>query len=306
MLSRLIPIIETPAAVTVHSLACHAAVAMACRGFASLARCSARPINFVVHDDGSLEPEDRERLQAAVEGITFVDRHTADGMIESRLSRHPLCRAFRRSNPLALKLLDMPLLAAGGDVACCDTDVRAFSRFSGVFEFPDAETTGLFMRDTQNAYALRPWHLMASGIALPMCINTGLMLFRTSHHDLDFIEWFLGRQFNVYRRLPGWLEQTCWAALAHRGRCRLYDPTQVRVIRDADCLTDVALVIGHFTSDVRGLWDRAQPAPSEHDTTAVACVRTDAAERLTVMRLAAEQVGRAAGRTRTWIPRAPS
>ena len=286
------------APVTVHALACHAAVDMAARGFASLARCSDRPIRFVVHDDGTLGPEDHGRLQDAVRGTTFIDRPTADATVEPKLSKYRLCREFRRRNPLALKLLDIPLLATG-DVACCDTDVFAFSPFAGVFEWPDEETTGVFMRDTQNAYAVRPWHLVASGIALPMWINTGLMLFRTRHHDLDFIEWFLGREFAVYQRLPGWVEQTCWAALAHRGRCRLYDASQVRVIRDAACLNDPALLIGHFTSNVRGLWEQAQPSsPRRQATTAV---RTYPVERLSASRLAAEQVRRIAGRGRTWI-----
>jgi len=279
-----------------HSLACHSAVEMAVHGFASLARCSDQPLHFVVHDDGSLTPEDCGRLRTALGEVTIVDRRTADAAVDERLARHPLCREYRQSHPLALKLLDIPMLA-GDDVAICDTDLFAFAPFAGLFEFPAADVGGVFMPDTQNAYSMRPWHLMASGIALPSRVNTGLMLFRQARYDLDFIEWFLARQFNVYRRLPGWLEQTCWAALAHRGRCFLYDAAQVRVIRNGSCFDDGDLLIGHFTADVRGLWARTEPRSS----TRITRVRTTPATTLSPARLAAEQIGRAARRGRGWL-----
>ena len=280
-----------------HSLACHSAVEMALRGFASLARCSDQPLHFVVHDDGSLTADDSSRLRAMLDEVTIVERRAADAAVEERLSRHPLCRRFRQGNPLALKLLDIPLLA-DGDVAICDTDLFAFAPFAGLFEFPAADVDGVFMPDTQNAYSMRPWHLVASGIALPSHVNTGLMLFRRSRYDLDFIEWFLARQFNVYRRLPGWLEQTCWAALAHRGRCLLYEAAQVRVIRGESCLDDGELLIGHFTADIRGLWGRTEPRSS---STHITRVRTTPATALSPARLAAEQIGRAARRGRGWL-----
>lgn len=286
--------------IDVHALVCHSAVEMARRGFTSLMRCSDRPLRFIVHDDGSLQSEDCERLEEALPGTTFIERGVADAIVDSRLATYARCRELRRLNPLALKLLDIPLLAEGEDVACCDTDVLAFRPFSGLFEWPNAQTTGLFMPDTQNAYAMRPWHLVASGIALPMYVNTGLMLFRTRHHDLDFIEWFLERQFRVYRRLPGWIEQTAWAALAQRGTSCLFDAGQVRVVRDTGCLSDEALLIGHFTANVRGLWERAVPAAASPDPAAT--IRTLPTERLSPARLAAEQVRRLANRSRTWIP----
>lgn len=285
-------------AVQLHSLVCHAAVDMARRGFSSLARCSDRSLQFVVHDDGSLQSVDLDRLRNAIGDFTFVDRPIADEQVGSLLAKFPISREFRRRNPLALKLLDIPLLATG-DVACCDTDVLALRPFSRVFDWPDSGTTGIFMPDSQNAYAMRPWHMVGpNAVPLPMCVNTGLMMFRASHHDLEFIEWFLGREFPVYQRLPGWVEQTCWAALARRGRCQIYDEAQVRVVRDAQCLSDPALVIAHFTSNVRNLWDRAPVGPEGDEAVAV---RTHGARRLTPGRLAAEQARRAARRSWAWI-----
>jgi hypothetical protein len=287
-------------ALRVHSLVCRSSIDMALRSWTSLARCSDRPLHFVVHDDGSLGPEERDRLAGALPGMTLVDRRGADDAIEPLLQRFPNARAFRRRNALALKLLDIPLLAEAPEIACCDTDVLAFRPFSRLFDWPDPSTTAVFMSDTQNAYAMRPWHLIGtSAIAVPMCVNTGLMMCRTGDHDLDFVEWFLGRQFGVFQRVPGWVEQTCWAALAQRGRCRLYDPSQIRVIRDAGCLADRDLLIGHFTTRVRTLWpDAREPLPwSCHQV----AVRTCAPVPLTATRLATEQLRRAVMRGRAWI-----
>ncbi len=288
--------------IVVRSLVCHAAVEMALRAFQSFVRCADRPIQFILHDDGSLREADVERLQTTLPGVTIVLRSQADAFVDPMLARFPISRAFRQRNPLALKMLDIPMLADGGEMACCDTDVLAFRPFCGLFDWPDAETTGVFMRDTQNAYALRPWHLLGrAGVALPSRVNTGLMLFRTSQHDLEFIEWFLGRQFSVYDRIPGWVEQTCWAALAHRGRCRLWDASQVRVVSDEGCLADPALVIGHFTSSVRRLWVLAETPIGELGSRVT--VGTVPVEPLSATALGAEQIRRAAKRGRTWISR---
>jgi hypothetical protein len=285
----------------VRVLAGRDSASMAVRALPSLARRSDRPLAFVVHDDGTLDERHRERLREAIPGTVFVARPEADARIDPRLDRFPACRAFRRTNPLALKLLDIPMLADGDDVAICDTDVIALRPFSGLFEWPDADTTAVFMPDSQNAYALRPWHLLgARGVSLPRGLNTGLVLFRRTTHDLEFIEWFLGRAFAVYRRIPKWVEQTAWAALANRGRCRLYDARQVRVVESARCVTDPALIVGHFTSSVRHLW----PAVEPHGVAAAGprtAVRTYPVRPLGALRLAVEQGRRAAWRGGRWI-----
>jgi hypothetical protein len=285
----------------VRVLAGRDSVPMAVRALASLARRSDRPLAFVVHDDGTLDERDRERLREAIPGTAVVNRPEADALIDPRLDRFPACRAFRRANPLALKLLDLPLLADGDAVAICDTDVLALRPFSGMFEWPGADTTAVFMPDSQNAYALRPWHLLgARGVSLPCGINTGLMLFRRTAHDLEFVEWFLARAFAVYRRIPNWVEQTAWAALANRGRCRLYDARQVRVVESAACVTDSGLLVGHFTSSVRHLWPAAEPNGGAADGPPIA-VRTRPAQPLGAVRLAIEQGRRAAWRGQRWI-----
>jgi len=92
--------------------------------------------------------------------------------MEPLLQRFPNARAFRRRNALALKLLDIPLLAEAPEIACCDPDVLAFRPFSRLFDWPDPSTTAVFMSDTQNAYAMRPWHLIGTSAIAVRCAST--------------------------------------------------------------------------------------------------------------------------------------
>ncbi len=238
----------------VRSLVCHAAVEMAVVGLASLARHSDRPLAFLLHDDGSLQADDFDRLRTAL-GARFVTRQEADDTVIPRLRRYPAAERYRRRSPFGLKLIDLPLMT-DGDLVYSDTDVFAFRPFSGLFNPTYPGSTMVFMSDVQNAYALRPWHLIGrDATPLPVGVNTGLMFVRAGCHDLEFVERMLSRDYEVYHRIPGWVEQTCWAALGGRMGCRLYDASQVRVVRSAECLSDSRLVIGHFTSTVRWLWD---------------------------------------------------
>jgi hypothetical protein len=278
---------------------------MTIRTLPSLARCSDRPLRFLLHDDGSLLPGDCDRLRAALGDVTILGRASADEIVEPLLAGSPCVRRFRRRNPLALKLLDVMLCAGGEDLAYCDTDVLAFRPLTALWDWPDTDTAAVFMPDEQNAYALRPWHLVGpDAINVPLRVNTGLMLVRAMHYDLDFIEWLLAREFGVYARIPGWVEQTCWAALGQRINCRLYDPSQVRVMRSAACFEDDAILVGHFTSSVRGLWRDAPttlPAPA-----GPIAVKTVASSRLTTAGLARDHLRRAATRCRAWMTTAAS
>ncbi len=271
---------------------------MTVTGLSSLARYSDRRLTFTLHDDGSLQPADVKRLETAL-SARVISREEADDVVSPILGDRPAAARYRRRSVLALKLLDIPLLTSR-DLAYADTDILAFRPFAGLFEWPSESTAMLFMGDAQNAYALRPWHLVGrDAIRLPIRVNTGVLMMRAGAHDLDFVEWMLARDYHVYQRIPGWVEQTCWAALGQRAGCRLYDDVQVRVIRDAGCVDDAALVIGHFTSSVRSLWPTV---PRQHSEAVPAeRIRTRTSQPLEPTQLASEQVRRLARRSRLWI-----
>jgi hypothetical protein len=99
-----------------------------------------------------------------------VVRSEADQRVADLLTRRPALRAFRQANPLALELIDIPLLA-GGDLAYCDSDVLFLRPFTGLFRFPGADVGAVFMSDRQNAYSVR--YSRALGCAPPCARRWG-------------------------------------------------------------------------------------------------------------------------------------
>jgi hypothetical protein len=193
----------------------------------SLKSLSAEPIHLRLHDDGTLEPSDRERLARDLGSPTFVLRTEADDRIASWLANYPALAAARRANPYLLKLLDIVALSHHDTVAYCDADVYFLRPFTGLFDFPSDEIGACFMQDSGYAYTLRPWQAARYWLHLPLLANSGLIYFRKRHFDLDLLEWFFSHpEFHI---MPVWSEQTAWALMGARAGCWLYDDEQISV-----------------------------------------------------------------------------
>ncbi|HEV2845113.1 MAG TPA: hypothetical protein VG477_09735 [Thermoanaerobaculia bacterium] len=263
---------------TVSTLLGHAHVEMALSCLGSLLRYSADPLRLRVHDDGSLTPEDRERLAEGLENPEVIPRREADARVEPTLGA--ACRAFRRENPLALKLFDAAVFA-GDDLAFCDSDVLFLRPFSGLFAVEP-----VFMADQQNAYSIRSWHLaLHRRLALPRRVNSGVFQVRTGLYDPDLLEWYLGRP--EFRFAPVWVEQTAWALLAGRGGCRLYDPGQIAFPGSA--ADPVAL---HFVSPLRSLLAPALEQSRDRRGEPAVAIDTQEAGRCGVLDLALTEARR--------------
>lgn len=240
---------EAPAAacepIEVAVLLGHAHVSMALDCVASLATYSADALRFVVHDDGSLAAEDRERLAERLGAVRFLARDEADDRLAGELAGRPALSRFRAANPLALKLIDAPLLADGERLSYCDSDVLFRRPFRGLFR---AATDAVFMSDLDHAYSVRSWHLLVHRrLRLPCRVNTGIVCFPRAGYDLDLLEWFL-RQPRL-QRPPVWAEQTGWALLGRRAGCRRIDPRQALLpVEGWERLDPVAV---HFVSPLR-------------------------------------------------------
>jgi len=239
------------APVLVSTLLSHAHLEMGLACLGSLLAGSAEPLRLRVHDDGSLSAEDLDRLAAGLQEPEVIPRATADERMADLLANRPASRAFRRENPLALKLLDVPLLADAGGLAYCDSDVLFLRPFSGLYTWPGPKVGAVAMADDQNAYSLRSWQLLLDRrLRLPCRVNTGILYFRMTLYDLDLVEWFLSRP--EYRRTSVWVEQTCWALLAGTAECRLLDSRQVLIPRQGGEPPSGAVAL-HFVSSVRHL-----------------------------------------------------
>jgi len=270
----------------------HVEMAILCLG--SLKRLSAEPVMLRLHDDGSLDGRDRERLNLELGEPEIVPRAEADERTSEFLANRPALHAFRQTNPLALKLVDA-MLWAGDELTYCDTDVLFLRPFTGLFRhLPETGPGVLFMTDRQNAYSLRSWHLLRHGrLRLPQKLNSGLIAFRAEGYDPDFLEWYLSRPEFAFA--PVWVEQTAWALLAGQVPCRLLDPLQIRIplpgeAPGSEAAKSAGIVALHFVSSVRSLL-----ADYEDDSIAggePVVIRSLPAERCSIFDLAATELRR--------------
>lgn len=236
----------------VSTLLCHRDVPLGLRCLRSLAYASDRPVVFQIHDDGSLTAEDRTLLtDPAASGISahIVPREQVDPVIAEMLARFPHCAALRKRQAYGLKLFDIPHFSPEPIVRYVDSDVLFLRATAGLFELTPQQDC-VFMQDHQNAYAMRPWHLLDRRLSLPQRVNSGLFALRRSMMDLERIEWLLAKDLPVFHKLP-WFEQTCWAWLATKQRGFVWDDAHISVVHAGTAFDD-NLVAAHFVSPSRG------------------------------------------------------
>jgi hypothetical protein len=258
--------------------------ALVCLG--SLVRCSAEPLALRLHDDGTLTGPDRGRLEAGLGRVHLISREEADDRVAGLLARRPALRAYRRHQPLALKLIDA-VLFGGEELAYCDSDVLFLRPFSGLFQLP-GRTGAVFMSDRQNAYSARSWHLLAHRrLRLPQRVNSGVVVYRTDAYDPDFLEWYLSRPEFLFA--PVWVEQTAWALLGWQAGCRLLDPLQVAFPEEGKPAGGGVVAL-HFVSPLRSLLPRHAAAPAGGEPPIA--LRTVPARRCRTLDLAATEARR--------------
>jgi hypothetical protein len=283
-------------ALSVSTLLCHRDMAMGLRCFRSLDGYSDKPIEFVVHDDGSLSAEDRELLldpgRSGIRVARIVPRREADETIGAKLAAYPYCAALRKRQAYGLKLFDVPFLSEEPVVRYMDSDVLFFRPICGLFAMREDQDC-IFMQDCLNAYALRPWHLLGRGMALPQKINSGLFALRPKVMDLDRTEWLLAKDLPVFHKLP-WFEQTCWAWLSTQHRGFVWDVAQIGVV-EASTVFDEGLVAAHFVTPSRGRLAEIASVPASTSQPAIA-VRQQPMAPLNAVAYMAEMVARSVRR----------
>ncbi len=247
------------ARVKVRTLLCHRDVPLATHCLRTIVDCSRDPVEIVVHEDGSLTPDDEIALSAALPGVRVLWRSEADAVMAERLARHPHARAFRAGSVWGLKMLDV-VLAESGDCYYVDGDIRFFRPFEGLFCREAIAGRSVFLCDTVwVAYSVRPWHLMdRRRLHVVEGINTGLTLIDRLVYDLDFVDWFLAQ--SDWRVIPAWTEPTCWAALAVRSNGHAINPRQMTNLYPRARVTP-ATIGAHFLSAHRRFFQEELQRP---------------------------------------------
>ena len=275
---------------SLRTLLCHRDVDLAIHCLDTAMRLSADPVQVVIHEDGSLTPEDREKLAKGLPGSRIFDRQVADKLMAERLLSYPNARAFREGSVWGMKLLDV-VLAEPGLCFYLDSDIRFFRPFRNLFVEASTRSRCVFLRDTVwQAYSIRPWHLLDQrGLRLASGINTGLTLCDPQVFDLGFVDWFLGQL--DWRVIPAWTEPTCWAALALRAGGQAIDPKQVTNLYPSAKVTEQTLG-AHFLSAYRSQWQPLLDQPVRSTIARPADLRFQPLRALTAAGLAINQFKR--------------
>jgi hypothetical protein len=273
-------------AIVLHTLACRRDLDMALSAIRRVSRfCTVQ-----VHDDGTLDDRDAQKLSAVAANVHVVRKSLADSIIGERLARFPRSLQFRGRNVFGLKLFDAALMS---DDVCCyfDSDILFFQDPHAAFG-ASPEVDVLMMADTWSGVAVKLWDFpWRPGIAAKA--NAGMYRVSRRAYDLEFIDWMLGRSFRGYASAPSWVEQTCWAALGLRCGMRLWDPRRVCMgLSDFASHPDVVAV--HFaTNQGRDrFWQFADAANGSRPHHTLSPVPTIPARRLTFGGLFAERLRR--------------
>jgi len=243
----------------IRTLLCHRDVDLAIHCLQSAVTMSADPVNVVVHEDGSLTDEDRDKVLGTLNGSRILSRTEADEVMAQKLGGHRYARAFRDGSVWGLKLLDV-VLAEDGMCFYVDGDVRFFRPFRSLFTANATQDRCVFLKDTVwQAYSVRPWHLMdRRGLKVASGINTGMTFCDPKVFDLDFVDWFLAQP--DWKVIPAWTEPTCWAALAVRAQGCAVNPAQITNLYPSAKVSEMT-VGGHFLSAYRNRWQNLLEAP---------------------------------------------
>jgi hypothetical protein len=221
----------------------HVDVALSCLG--SLQRFSRDPLQLILHDDGSLTPQDIDRLASSLHP-EFVRRPDADARVIDELRRYPNCLQWRQNSNYALKIFDCATFETDSVLRQIDSDILFLRPFSGLFELP-AALDGAFLTDFESCYSVRSWNLLfSSQLRIANRLNVGVICFRRNCIDLEKIEWFLARP--SHRTKYYFLEQTIWSMLAMDVRAAAVMPQENIAVMQPDLNVTDALVAIHFVA----------------------------------------------------------
>ena len=205
---------------------------------------------LVVHDDGSLNPQQVERLSQHFVGAQVIRRSLADAEMAHYLDGFPHARSFRAQPSFycALKLLDLLKYSKKNNILIIDSDLLFFENPAELLECI-TKNLPCFMRDYQNFYSSQGVQFLKSrGIRLTPRLNAGLLFIQR-----DFYETHLAAMDQYFKHMPAHHgitalnrhEQTLHAMLSARSGAR---PLSEQYQISDDQLSERS-VCHHFVTD---------------------------------------------------------
>jgi hypothetical protein len=184
--------------VEVHMLICHRDVTMGIQSLKSLLRFTP-PFAVVVHDDGTLTPEDCALLEHHFPGMRIIGAAEATARVDAELARLGLerCRELRRTYVVAPKVFDCAIYSAGKMMMLVDADVIFLeppTELLRALACRDPRAPMRFNIDVRPCYSWSDDDIRSvTGFALPAQLNSGLVTMRYDPNTLPELWRLLDR-----------------------------------------------------------------------------------------------------------------
>jgi hypothetical protein len=179
------------ARVEVHTLTAHHHLTMYLTAIKSLLRFH-DDVAVVVHDDGSLDADDRARLRGHVPGIRLIARAVADAEMNALLAARPCSRRLRETVVNALELFDNIILARTERLVNLNSDVLFVAEPTELIAWlteDDASIAGVW----EERPAKQQEFLAAYDCPFPPHVTTALACLPRDLYDGAFVEEALAR-----------------------------------------------------------------------------------------------------------------
>lgn len=174
----------------IHMILCHRDLYRGLWALYSLHHFSPGSFRLKIHDDGTLDAQDRCLLERIFPGLVIVPRAVADATVVQRLEAQGLtrCAEARRRFFWALKLFDPAVLSDEASFCLIDSDVLFFSSPRELFN-GGTQPQAMYLVDQENSYSLsRPELRQLLGQECLERCNSGLIRLAP---DLRRIEAYL-------------------------------------------------------------------------------------------------------------------
>lgn len=229
---------------------------LVCKQFLEMAHCCLASVvrnvdgvsGISLLDDGSLSDEEMNFFRELPVPVRINSLRDREERMLDLLEKYPNAKKYRRSSPFAYKLLDSIMLS-DDPVIFVDCDILFIKKM----KLKDLDPYKRFLlRQSSNGYSgdLRDLKKLRGG-QVPGYCNAGFFRLHKSDYDLDFIEYFLGRN-DLCKRFE-LVEQTIFAMLFGSEGTYQLDFDQFPCGIDKLMLNDNTIAL-HFMHTLKKLW----------------------------------------------------
>jgi len=184
---------------------------------------------LLIYSDGTLEENHARQLAKVFPNARFIHSSVGESLVAKELSCYPNCRRFRKLQPYARKIIDLPILGNSPYILILDSDVLFLRRPEELIQYLGSNLCSRFVfeRDFQEAYFATIDEIRERfSVDVASRVNVGIIAADVSNFDYAKIERWLAQ--DEVAQHP-WAEQTLWAMYAGRERTTIlgaaYDVT---------------------------------------------------------------------------------